>query len=170
MTACSSWLKHEGERDGLRRVQQSEMVQKEKKYLEKILHIEDNFQVEKVRIEQMMEQKIKDLESNQEYYFEQKENSDRLISRLQTAKDNFDMTKLVQQSTSYSELECPVYLEEMKPPVRIWQCLSGHAVCELCRKSPLVRDCPTCRQKIVGRNILAEKLARTLHPNDLTNM
>jgi hypothetical protein len=153
--------------------EKSEMAQKENKYLEKMAHIETNFQVEKDRIVQMMEQKSKDLELSslhekktlQEYYMEQKEKSDRLISRLQIAKENFDMTKLLQQSNSYSELECPVCLEEMKPPVRIWQCLSGHAVCELCRKSPLVRDCPTCRQKIVGRNILAEKLARTLYPN-----
>ena len=126
-----------------------------------------------MRIEQIMKQKIEDLESSSlakknslgESYHKEKERSNLLISRLQSTIDNFDMTKLLQQSTSYSELECPVCLEDMKPPVRIWQCLSGHAVCDLCRKSPLVRDCPTCRQKIVGRNILAEKLAKSLYGN-----
>ena len=29
-----------------------------------------------------------------------------------------------------TELECPICFEEMKPPMRIWQCVDGHPVCE----------------------------------------
>lgn len=62
-----------------------------------------------------------------------------------------------------SELECPVCLEEMKPPRRIWQCSDGHPLCENCRKKPEMNTCPTCRKYLVGRSTIAEKLARALY-------
>jgi len=58
-----------------------------------------------------------------------------------------------------NELECPVCFAEMKPPVHIWQCAQGHPVCQPCRNRPEVRHCPTCRQRIVGRATLVEKIA-----------
>ena len=50
-------------------------------------------------------------------------------------------------------------LQEMKPPVHIWQCAQGHPVCEPCKQRPELRHCPTCRQRIVGRATLVEKIA-----------
>lgn len=70
--------------------------------------------------------------------------------------------------TTKSELECPVCLEEMRPPRRIWQCSDGHPVCEFCRKKPAVTCCPTCRKYIVGRSTIAEKLARSLFGQEQT--
>lgn len=35
----------------------------------------------------------------------------------------------------------------------------GHPVCQPCRNRPEVRHCPTCRQRIVGRATLVEKIA-----------
>ena len=67
-------------------------------------------------------------------------------------------------------LECPVCLEEMKPPKKIFQCSNGHVICELCKNNPEVRSCPTCRVKFRGhsvvRNIVAEKLARSTFDSD----
>jgi len=67
-------------------------------------------------------------------------------------------------------LECPVCLEEMKPPKKISQCSNGHVICELCKNNPEVRSCPTCRVKFRGhnvvRNIVAEKLARSTFDSD----
>ena len=61
-----------------------------------------------------------------------------------------DVTKL---------LECPVCLDEMLPPVKIFQCSNGHIICEKCKN--MVKVCPTCRVGMVSstRNILAENLA-----------
>merc|ERR1712181_101133 len=75
---------------------------------------------------------------------------------------SLDMEEDVMEQTR-SELECPVCLEEMRPPVRIWQCSDGHPVCELCRRKPEVSCCPTCRKYIVGRSTIAEKLARVIY-------
>jgi len=65
-------------------------------------------------------------------------------------------------------LECPVCLEEMRPPKKIFQCSNGHVICDVCKNNPEVRSCPTCRVKFRGtcnlvRNIIAEKLARSTY-------
>ena len=42
--------------------------------------------------------------------------------------------------------------------------LQGHPVCEPCKARPEVRHCPTCRQRIVGRATLVEKIAVQVLP------
>ena len=63
-------------------------------------------------------------------------------------------------------LECPVCLEEMRPPARIFQCSRGHALCGGCRARPEVRRCPTCRLAFtphtLTRSILAEHIAEAV--------
>ena len=44
-----------------------------------------------------------------------------------------------------SQLECPVCLEMMKPPTKIWMCPQTHLVCEVCREGMESNVCPTCR-------------------------
>jgi hypothetical protein len=79
--------------------------------------------------------------------------------------DRLDRTGRVREM-----LECPVCLEEMKPPKKIFQCSYGHVICELCKNNPQVHSCPTCRVKFRGhnvvRNIVAEKLARSTFDSD----
>merc|ERR1712203_971898 len=47
--------------------------------------------------------------------------------------------------------ECPVCLEEMTPPTRIFQCRNGHLVCETCKSGLRPCICPRCRQEMTGR-------------------
>ena len=61
------------------------------------------------------------------------------------------------------ELECPVCLVEMVPPVKIWTCKSGHTLCQPCKRNPNIgQKCPTCRQEIIGRATSLEKIAAAL--------
>lgn len=61
------------------------------------------------------------------------------------------------------ELECPVCLTEMVPPVKIWTCKSGHLLCQSCKRNPNIRQkCPTCRGEIIGRATSLEKIAAAL--------
>ena len=61
------------------------------------------------------------------------------------------------------ELECPVCLAEMVPPVKIWTCKSGHLLCQSCKRNPNIRQkCPTCRGEIIGRATTLEKIAASL--------
>ena len=50
--------------------------------------------------------------------------------------------------------ECPICLQSLKPPVRIYQCMEGHYFCELCKQNPHMKTCPYCRV------VLAENCAR----------
>ena len=47
----------------------------------------------------------------------------------------------------------------MRPPMRIWQCVDGHPVCEKCRVKLDSKGCPSCNRSVEGRNIaLGEKI------------
>ena len=62
-----------------------------------------------------------------------------------------------------SQLECPVCLEMMKPPRKIWMCPQTHLVCEECCQGMVNNVCPTCRSgKMTMRAFLAENMARAL--------
>ena len=48
----------------------------------------------------------------------------------------------------------------MIPPMKIFQCINGHSLCENCKANVKIANCPSCRVPIQGdqmtRNILAE--------------
>eukprot|EP00092_Neocalanus_flemingeri_P071949 GFUD01088459.1.p1 GENE.GFUD01088459.1~~GFUD01088459.1.p1 ORF type:complete len:564 (-),score=177.63 GFUD01088459.1:118-1809(-) len=69
------------------------------------------------------------------------------------------------KSVTISEMECPVCLEKMAPPKRIFQCRQGHAICGNCFEKPQVKKCPTCRGIFIGRATVLEKVAATLFPH-----
>ena len=54
------------------------------------------------------------------------------------------------------ELECPVCLEYMKPPISM--CENGHSICSDCR--PRLKNCPSCRRPFLSvRNLALEGLS-----------
>merc|ERR1712059_54202 len=59
--------------------------------------------------------------------------------------------------------ECPICFDLMSPPGKIFQCGSGHFVCESCE--PRVRlsgnCCPTCRMGLTGRATGMEQFLRS---------
>jgi E3 ubiquitin-protein ligase SIAH1 len=56
-----------------------------------------------------------------------------------------------------SDLECPVCMEYMVPPIKL--CNNGHNICSKCRDQ--VDCCPTCRTKFTDiRNVALESIAR----------
>lgn len=58
------------------------------------------------------------------------------------------------------ELECPVCTNYMSPPIR--QCVTGHSICEQCRKR--LPKCPLCQGKFSdAKNITLEALAGKMH-------
>ena len=162
----------------------SQLIENLRERLEKELILQDErkqkYELEVAKLEQnkehqveilqeqinAVEEKFHDLKKSlKEDFLTANNKSETLKTKLRNAIDNIDMERLLNQSSSCSDLECPVCLEEMRPPTRIWQCGSGHPVCDTCIRSPRVTCCPTCRQKIVGRNVLAEKLAKSFYGN-----
>ena len=59
--------------------------------------------------------------------------------------------------------ECVICLEELRPPLRIVQCIQGHKVCESCSKrEEEVKACPSCRAGFLGRDYGMETFVRQL--------
>jgi len=61
------------------------------------------------------------------------------------------------------QLDCPVCLESLKPPLRIFQCPEGHILCENCKENPSMVHCPQCRVSLesnCSRNRALEEIAR----------
>jgi hypothetical protein len=55
-----------------------------------------------------------------------------------------------------SDLECPVCMEYMLPPIKL--CTNGHNICSKCRHG--VKCCPTCRAGFLDtRNVTLENIA-----------
>jgi E3 ubiquitin-protein ligase SIAH1 len=55
------------------------------------------------------------------------------------------------------DLECPVCMEYMVPPIKM--CTNGHNICSRCRQT--VQCCPICRAEFPGtRNVVLENIAR----------
>lgn len=72
-------------------------------------------------------------------------------------------TKKADVKAAREDMECPVCLETMRPPTRIWMCPSTHLICESCRHSLDANICPTCRsEQITIRAYFAENMARNL--------
>jgi hypothetical protein len=66
-------------------------------------------------------------------------------------------------SDTRETLECPVCMELMKPPMRIWMCPSSHIICEPCKLKLEGTLCPICRtEKRTLRAFIVEQIARTL--------
>jgi hypothetical protein len=56
-----------------------------------------------------------------------------------------------------SDLECPVCMEYMVPPIKL--CTNGHNICSKC--SERVAYCPTCRARLLEtRNVTLENIVR----------
>lgn len=64
------------------------------------------------------------------------------------------------QQSLLKNLECPVCIEYMTPPIQL--CNNGHNICGNCR--PNLDKCPTCRQNILqARNYALEDLCYNLN-------
>merc|ERR1712098_832732 len=76
-------------------------------------------------------------------------------------------TTIEKQDLSYI-LQCPVCLDNCKPPLQIWQCREGHILCESCFSRPELKTCPQCRMSLQGnvsRSRVLEELAMKLFPH-----
>jgi len=126
---------------------------------EELAVIESKYLAEKEEIE---EKHLKEIDKVRTMFMAEIYDMKETIQSMKIVLANSDDDEEIVEKTR-SELECPVCLEEMKPPRRIWQCSDGHPLCENCRKKPEMNTCPTCRKYLVGRSTIAEKLARALY-------
>jgi len=80
------------------------------------------------------------------------ENLKEILGLMESRREGIDMA---------SESECPVCFEKFNRNSEVHQCQEGHFVCRKCR--PRVRDCPTCRGRMMGRAHGFEEHLQGLH-------
>ena len=66
-----------------------------------------------------------------------------------------------------SELKCSSCQQEMSPPLKIYQCIFGHCICQQCRYLENGQICPTCEEDIVGRNLMAENISAIVYSRSI---
>merc|ERR1711902_216455 len=83
-----------------------------------------------------------------------------------TGKDH-ELPEII--DSARKELECPICMEVMAPPSKIWQCKVGHVICEDCKErvkkqmSTNTSICTICKSvPIIGRNLALERISRSL--------
>ena len=142
--------------------------EQEKKELEAIHHIEKiqaRQQNEMLKIQQ--EEKKNDLAGLKKRLLEVRRQMEEFEldwdNGKSVAEDNGKCVTDDSFEAAKSQLECPICLEVMKPPVKIWMCPQTHLVCEDCKDRMDNSICPTCRSdKVEGRAFFAENMARAL--------
>ena len=90
---------------------------------------------------------IKRLERLTVSYDKERQECDLYKKFLQEGKCNEIMKEL--------NNECPICYEEMKPPIKIFQCSEGHLLCDNCFKkvSESTKACPFCKRDVVSNPI-----------------
>ena len=77
---------------------------------------------------------------------------------------------IAQKEEDEDQFACPVCLELLKPPLRIFQCPEGHILCENCKENPALVHCPQCRvplERNCSRNRALEEVARNYFPSKI---
>ena len=85
------------------------------------------------------------------------------IEAAQKDLDGFGQTPDRSFPTLDKEFECPVCFQAMGPPRQIFQCPSGHLICDLCKTRGDFRTCHICRVPIGGgftRSLAMERVVR----------
>jgi len=128
----------EREKEEFAKRQEAERESFEAKQLKELSELEDNYKKDHAQATQEATLKMKTVQPNLSFE-----------TKVDTPTNDIG-----------KELECPVCFNQMRPPLQIWQCGQGHAICETCKTNPqLSNTCPNCRKKIANRNTGMEKIA-----------
>ena len=134
-------------------IRKQKMEDLAKKHKEEIIALQDNF----AREDHDEQRHIASLKEHRDELAEQLE---KLTNDDGNGASSHERSKLEPITRS---LECPVCMELMRPPTKIWMCRFSHIICEVCKDKLKAKErkCPTCTtEPFIGRNYMAEDLAR----------
>lgn len=113
---------------------------------------------EKMALEEKHKCKNKDSQKALDNLMEISEQLTKEMNKLDIDSNDLESLKEAREI-----LECPICMEMMVPPKRIWRCRDSHNICEDCKDKLDGNKCPTCRSEDVSsRALTAEKFARAL--------
>merc|ERR1719500_385044 len=137
---------------------QKDYREKEEKLKNEIREKEEAMKVEKERVLSLL---LEENESQEALMLAKHEGEER-AARKAAELENERNASLRPSAPSQTQVpECPVCLEEMAPPTRIFQCRNGHLICEPCKTGLRPCICPKCRQEMTGRATDTEAILRS---------
>jgi len=156
-------------------LEQMTQLQKEERQILETLKTKKYSDIDNCEMEAEMEiekvvKRIKVLETELELLKNEKYRNEKVLQDDLKELDS-DLEKaerhrvIASQDEEDDQLACPVCLELLRPPLRIFQCPEGHILCENCRDNPSLVHCPQCRIPLEGvcsRNRALEEVARTV--------
>jgi len=124
--------------------------------------VKDSYRFKARQAKEMEEMEEKQKQQREWKVAARKEKLKSVIKHLggEESRDVASPTSPTTKSILIKESECPICLQEMLG--RIWQCESGHLVCEDCHNRPEVSCCPTCRSNFMGRATAVEQIVKTI--------
>ena len=147
-----------------------EAIKREKYHEIEIFEVESKREVDKIhkRI-RILEEEISLLTAEQ--MKRERKHKDSLV-QLKEDLVKAEKQRVVSQSEEdEDQFACPVCLELLRPPLRIFQCPEGHILCENCKENPAIVHCPQCRvplERNSSRNRALEEVARNYFPANTT--
>jgi len=116
----------------------------------RLKHMEDEYEKEKLKNDTVVETRKKEIENKK------KELADH---KTKATKGKNESVASGSKANEKLIPECPVCMDEMRPPTRIYSCGNGHLICEECK--PGLGTCATCRTGLYTTRATAmEQLVR----------
>ena len=84
----------------------------------------------------------------------------KLVLFLRSTLSESPVDMVENNRNNFTAPDCPVCLEEMKPPTQIFNCRNGHLICADCR--PRLSICTNCRAEYTGRATAVEQMTRQM--------
>jgi len=159
-------VEKENNESELKETQAMEKKATVEKFRQEMKDLEMRMRKELSETDERHSKEMVDLSTNQKVEEDRKSiaSMKQTVSKLSKDLENLDAGGAnADVEAARDDMECPVCLEMMKPPTKIWMCSSTHLICQDCKYSLDDNVCPTCRaEPVTLRAYFAENMARRL--------
>ena len=121
-------------------------------------NLENKMEAEVIVLDEKHKKKVEDLDAK---YAKEKEN---LLNEHKKLKEVIESEIKARVSGGPSlppAPECPICLDSLAPPARLYNCPEGHLLCSECRTK--VEVCQLCRKPVQGRATAMEQYLRAVY-------
>ena len=173
-TLAESRVKYEQELKEMKKTQAEKISALVESNRKRRMQVENENESKMTKMRVAYEKRVEKVNTENESRMERVDTENAELVNQLTRQNNADSEKVMarqrkdesvmrQEDSQVSAPECPVCLDQMLPPLRIFQCRDGHLICEICRDGLQATKCPECRGTMTGRATGMEQFLRTIH-------
>jgi len=115
-------------------------------------------QIERREVEDDHKKELEQFLKAQKYELDKLENKQN--KEIEEIENHLTEYKKKKTGMNFRIPDCPVCFEELRAPLKIFNCTNGHLICEKCRDS--VSVCTLCRDQYCGRATEMEKFIQSV--------